>query len=267
MSQKKNKNILLHKVTKNSNLMEPHSDYVDKNLFPNQNIQLLNTTVTLKYRDRHIADHESANIEPISRPSDDVSFRPVDIKEGDDNIIFTDEFIVLRADITAPYKCILLSTDYKKILVGSMNKDTGEINDTIYPVYTIQDNTMIGVTVRTMYLGSIEFYNGVILSSDDTEPCYSVVMEYLDEEQKVVRFITSDESICVVNGYYDTDLNHHDIDQLHDNESHVDIDPRDYHDDSISADDFRNLKGTIKSIEHIVPIRKHLLEGITILGE
>lgn len=267
MSQKINKNILFHKIMKYSNLMEPHSDYVSEKIYPDQNTQLLNTTVTLKYRDRHIADHESVNIEPVSRPSDDVSFRPVDIKEGDDNIVFTGEFIVLRADITPPHKCILLSTDYKIMLVGSMNKETGEIDDSIYPIYTMQDNTMIGVTLRSMYFGALEFYNAVVLSADNTEPCHAVIMEYLDEDKKNVRFIITGESLCAVNGYYDTDLNHHDTYQIFDNESHVDTDPRDYHDDSISADDFRSILGNIKTDENVVSIRKHLLKDITIAGE
>ena len=109
--------ILMHsKITKHSNLMIPFSDHVSALEFPEQNKQLLNTIVTLQYRNRYIADKRSVNIPSCGRPKDDIPFIEAGISTGDDNIIFSNDFRILRADITKPYKYIAISVDYKDII-------------------------------------------------------------------------------------------------------------------------------------------------------
>lgn len=205
---KQNDDILLHRqITKHSNLMIPFSDHVTAFKFPKQNEQLLNTTVTLKYRDRHISDKEAINIPSSGRPKDDVVFTEADInKEGDDNIIFTRDFIILRADITEPYKYIAVSTDYRHIVIGKMAED-GDINTEIYPVSMLQMSEYIGLYTTNMYFAKLDLVDGVILSVDSGEPCNAVILEYIDKDTNTVRFVLGDECFSPIKGYYDLDMN------------------------------------------------------------
>ena len=115
---KQKEQILMHsKITKHTNLMIPFSDHVTALGFPEQNKQLLNTIVTLQYRNRYIADKEAVNIPSSGRPKDDISFIEAGIHNGDDNIIFSNNFRILRADITEPYKYIAISTDYNGVII------------------------------------------------------------------------------------------------------------------------------------------------------
>ena len=69
---KQNDDVLLHRrITKHSNLMIPFSDHVTAFKFPRKNEQLINTTVTLKYRDRYIADKEAYSISNSKREQKD----------------------------------------------------------------------------------------------------------------------------------------------------------------------------------------------------
>lgn len=214
---KQHEDILLHKqITKHSNLMIPFSDHVTAFKFPKQNEQLLNTTVTLKYRDRHIADKEAVNIPSSGRPKDDVVFSEADInKEGDDNIIFTSDFIILRADISDPYKYIAVSTDYRHIIVGKM-LENGEINTEIYPVSMIQMSEYIGLYTTNMYFAKLDLVDAVIISADNGEPCNAVILEYIDKSTNTVRFVLGDECFSPIKGYYDLELNIQPITSLED---------------------------------------------------
>lgn len=241
---KQKEQILMHsKITKHSNLMIPFSDHVTVLGFPEQNKQLLNTIVTLQYRNRYIADKEAVNIPSSGRPKDDISFIEAGIHDGDGNIIFSNNFRILRADITEPYKYIAISTDYKYIIVGKMSED-GEIDKEIYPVTMFQMSEYIGLQTTNMYVGKLELTEAVVLALDNGEPCNAVIMEYIDKDTKTVRFVLGDECFSVIIGYIDTDFNFKELNTL---------------------EDLRGYNMN-RSITDISNLREYLLSDITIYG-
>lgn len=239
---KQHEDILLHRdITKHSNLMIPFSDHVTAFKFPQQNKELLNTIVTLQYRNRYIADKEAVNIPSLNRPKDDVVFREADIKEGDENIIFKGNFIILRADISEPYKYIAISTDYNHIVIGKMTSE-GLIDNSIYPVTMVQMTEYIGLCVTNMYFAKLDLTDAIVLSVDGGEPCNAVIMEYIDKDKNIVRFVLGDECFSVIHGYIDLDFKYNKIDTVED--------LRDY-----------NINRTNLEISQL---RKHVLKDINI---
>lgn len=237
--------ILLHKVTKHTNRMIPFSNYVKIDSFPEQNSQLLNTTATLQYRNRNIADKDAYNIPSAGRPIDDEPFVEAGNHEGDEDIIFTDRFVVLRADKSEPFVFIAISLDYRHMIVGKTNEDRS-INQNIYPVEAIQMNEWIGLYFNDTYFRDAKLINeilpAVMLSCDANEPCLCVIMEYIDEPNKVVRFVLGDECFSEITGYIDDALEIHDLDTI---------------------EKFRNYNVNLTESE-IVALRKALLADIKI---
>lgn len=216
---KQNEDILLHsKITKHSNLMVPFSDHVHAFDYPKQNSQLLNTTTTLKYRDRFRADLNAVDIPSSGRPKDDAAYVDYATLAGDDNVVYDGEFRILRADIEAPYTYIAVSTDYKHIVVGKMTEE-GDINHDIYPVSMIQMTEYIGLVCINMYVASIDLYDAVVLSADQGEPCNAVLVELVPDKEKATmyyRFIRGDECFSVVKGYVDHNYANQEINNLSD---------------------------------------------------
>lgn len=211
---KQNEDILLHrKITKHSNLMIPFSDHVTAFNFPKQNKELLNTTVTLQYRDRYIADRESVNVPATNRPKDDIMFTKADIKDGDENILFSGNFRILRADISEPYRYIAISLDYKHLFAGKMTKD-GEIDTEIYPVSMFQMSEYIGLITTNMYFAKLDLVDAIVLSVNNGEPTDAVIMEYIDKKSNTVRFVFGDECFSPIKGYLDLEFKKQKLDTL-----------------------------------------------------
>lgn len=239
---KQNDDVLLHRrITKHSNLMIPFSDHVTAFKFPSQNEQLINTTVTLKYRDRYIADKEAYSISNSKRPKDDtLCMPPGTMKEDIGDIIFTGEFRILRADRSAPFIFIGISTNYKYIVTGKT--DENGILENIYPVAMFQMSEYVGLCVTNMYFGKLDMTDAVVLASDHGEPCNAVIMEYLDDKKKQVRFVLGDECFSVLRGYLDKSFKQQKLETL---------------------DDLRNYKMN-RTINECIDLRKYLLKDIVI---
>ena len=76
---KKHDDILLHLLTKHTNLQVPFSDYVKSDKFPAQISELLNTEVNIKYRNYYKTDLETeTRAAVIIRNGEKVSSRPSD---------------------------------------------------------------------------------------------------------------------------------------------------------------------------------------------
>lgn len=208
--------LLLHQFTKHTNRMIPYSKEVNGNVFPDQISDLLNTVVTLKYRD-YYKDTGSLRgvparvknmygVEIDSRPSDDSDLMPLEPGPDDYEIfeVQTGDFTIVRADAVEPYRLIAVSTDYTRILVNS----TRIINDgsyefeSIISVYPLQLNTFTGLEVYDQYMGKIDEIRGCTLRVDAGEPCYSVICEFLGDTG-VIRFILGDEAFSKLYDYYD----------------------------------------------------------------
>ena len=117
--------VLLHHKTKHTNVEMPgviFNRYISADKFPEQISELINTEITLKYRNHNIVENLD-NTPSSGRPSDDISWSPRNPispeYSGDQYSIFEDTFIVLRADKTEPYRLIARSEDYKIILINS----------------------------------------------------------------------------------------------------------------------------------------------------
>lgn len=212
---KQNEDVLLHqRITKHSNLMIPFSEHVTAFKFPEQIIQLLNTTVTLQYRDRYIADKAAYNTPSSGRPKDDFAFTEPGEMKGDDDIIFKGEFKILRADKVSPFIFIGISTNYKYIVIGKTNENG--IDKNVYPVAMFQMSEYVGLLTTNMYFGKIDLTDAVVLAADHGEPCNAVIMEYLDKTTNHVRFVLGDECFSVLRGYIDKSFNVQKLETLED---------------------------------------------------
>ena len=242
---KQNDDVLLHRrITKHSNLMIPFSDHVTAFKFPTQNEQLINTTVTLQYRDRYIADKDAYSTPSSGRPKDDtVYIAPGEMKEDLGDIIFTGNFRILRADNSAPFIFIGISTNYKYIITGKTNENG--IRTDIYPVAMFQMSEYIGLCVTDMYFGKLDLVDAVVLAADHGEPCNAVIMEYIDKEKKQVRFVMGDECFSVLRGYLDKSFKQQKLETL---------------------DDLRDYKMN-RTINECIELRKYLLKDIVINSE
>lgn len=238
---KQNDDILLHKsITKHSNLMIPLSEYVTAFKYPTQNEQLINTTVTLKYRDRYISDKDSYHVPSSGRPKDDAPFKKPGDMKGEEDIIFTGKFKILRADTSAPFIFIAVSTDYKHIVTGKT--DENGILAHVYPVAMFQMSEYIGLCVIDMYFGALELTDAVILAVDNGEPCNAVIMEYIDKDKNQVRFVLGDECFSVIKGYIDKSFKLQKLESL---------------------DDLRNYKMN-RTVLECAKLREYLLKDIII---
>lgn len=205
-------NLFFHKFHKGTNLMEPKNDFISPTKFPKQNEELLNTIVTLKYRNETIVDETTKNTMKAeivdhktgklisSRPADDKPYEERKGNSGDENVVFTGHFKILRADMEMPFRYIALSEDYKMFLVGYMNED-GTINKDIIPIYFKDDNSLIGLfgflrynLYATEYIYS-DKYTAICLSADSKEPCNAIFAELYETNDNIknTRFILSDE--------------------------------------------------------------------------
>ena len=202
---KKHDDILLHLLTKHTNLQVPFSDYVKSNKFPAQISELLNTEVNIKYRNYYKTDLEVEtraaviirNGEKVSsRPSDDSQQledrEPLSYEKEEKPFYYEEPFIVLRADAEKPFRLIAVSKDYSKIIVNSTEVIDGNyLFLTKVSEYPIQMNEYIGLQCEDQYAGDIVSLKSVTLRVDKCEPCYSVLMEYIGDNK--VRFILGDE--------------------------------------------------------------------------
>ena len=159
-------NDYLHRKTKHTNLSIPYSCYITKNNFPQQHPVLLNNIVKIKYRDMLFPDYDEAR-EPVYN-------------------IFETNCKVVRCDIVEPFVMICVSSDYKFIFVT----DYRYFEDTCVK-YPIQIDEFIGIKLENKYSSGSN--NAVLLRTDYGEPCYSVIMEYLENGK--IRFLLGDECI------------------------------------------------------------------------
>lgn len=189
--------IHLHRLSRHTNMMMPYCKYISADKFPDQISELLNTEVTLKYRNHNWIDN--VNIESTSRPSDDYPWTPKgeDSPEfsGDQHDVYEDKFVVLRADATPPYRLIARSRDYKIILINSTDIDegTGEYKFRSYvSEYAVQNYQLYYLDISDQYAGEISELKAVTLRVDAGEPTYSVLVEYLGNTG-YIRFVLGDE--------------------------------------------------------------------------
>ena len=188
---------LLHKITHHTNLEQPFSNNISGIKYPAQDADMLGRMVTLKYKNRYIPD-----VKHINDMSPDRYEPGPGIVDEEGNLIediYEDEFIVLRCDLTAPFKALFLSSDYKIMLVG----DSRTYNDVILK-YPKQIEEYIGLYMYDQYFDTPEIqYKSVLLSCDSSEPGYGIVAEFYPDN--CVRFLLDHEVQCVVLDRYDAD--------------------------------------------------------------
>ena len=186
------------------------------NSFPKQNTELLNTEVTLQYRNRNhwedveVLDYpatikdESGRLIP-SRPEDDEEFQDRSGEgpdyEDDYDYIHTGVFRIVRADVEKPYTLIAVKDDYTAVVVSSSEPiDGGYKFQSIISVYNLQREDLLAVrTVQIYdeksYAEPRELPEGVVFRVDSVDPNRSVIMELLPAKYgtRLVRFVTGDE--------------------------------------------------------------------------
>lgn len=230
--------LLLHQFTKHTNLQVPCSNYVRGAKFPDQISELLNTTVTLRYRDYYLDNNlfrgypavvkNMYGVEMNSRPSDDKALPEYQPGPDDYEVkyIQTGEFTVVRADAMEPYRLIAISKDYRRILINSTKKkEDGTYEfESIISEYPLQINTFIGLEVYDQYVAEVDEIRACTLRVDASEPCYSVILEFLGSTG-MIRFILGDEAFSKLYDYYDGEgLRDYDNRRPKEDENPVDVD-------------------------------------------
>jgi hypothetical protein len=191
---------LLHDITKHTNIDASITTNVFRDSFPEQNTDLLNTTVELLCKDKRIKDE--FHPEHVYRPADDVSYS-VDIPSKEEAIMgeeynnrFVEPFKVIRCDAVEPYVFIGINDDCSKLVVASSKlNDEGKLNITCLH-YSPQIKNLIGIRVAGVYEN---IYNidgkapreSYIVMSEIGEDCNSVIAEFLDED--TYRLVLEDE--------------------------------------------------------------------------
>ena len=167
---KQNEDLLLHKLTRHTNLEMPFSNYVSIDNFPEQNKSMIGSTITLKYRNMYFVD-----IEDYEGPD-----------KYDPHEIYKSDCTVLRFDNTEPFRIIAISKNYEILLVG----DSRTYNTAVLQ-YPIQLSEFIGIVCKDQYPGDIREYDSIPLRIDNGEPCYSVIVELLENDKR--RIVLGDE--------------------------------------------------------------------------
>ena len=144
-----------------------------------------------------------------SRPSDDSQQledrEPLSYEKEEKPFYYEEPFIVLRADAEKPFRLIAVAKDYSKIIVNSTEVIDGNyLFLTKVSEYPIQMNEYIGLQCEDQYAGDIVSLKSITLRVDKCEPCYSVLMEYVDDNK--VRFILGDEAISKIIMYQDDNI-------------------------------------------------------------
>lgn len=246
------KDDLLHKRTRHTNLSVPFCKYITPEIFPNQNKNLLNSVVSIRYRNMYIVD------KPVTGP-----------EEADQHDVYETNCIVVRCDKSEPYRMICLSEDYRFIFVT----DSRYYKTTVVQ-YPLQYNEFIGIAVYNQYPGIIPEIKGATLRVDNGEPCYSVLIEFVADNQ--VRFLIGNECFSKLYDYYGIDNDYDGRDSVDYKEEFKDVDggrtiyiPPDAIFENIDggqADLLKNIFNEAKNEEEIIQLRKDVMKGKTIYG-
>lgn len=272
--------VLLHLLTRATNLNIPYSDYVKGDKFPEQNKELINTKVTIQYRDYYKYDIEILDIK-ANRPKDDTPNIPN--TEGPEsyeyNHIYKDEFRVVRADAEAPFVLIGINDDYSRIIINSSEpKENGGYKfEDLVSIYPIQRNEFTAIGVYSQYVGELDRLVGATMRVDACEPCASIIIELVGDN--TVRFTLGDEHFSVLYDYYDIDGSR-DYDgrkAARAEETQVDVDG--YRADHTGISNFTNVDGgyannwkelfdknRILIDDEVFEFRRKILEGKKIYG-
>lgn len=186
------KDILLHRLTHNTNLSVPYSDYVSSTTYPEQNTTLLGTIVPLKFRNMYVVETK----DPLTGPE---SIDPHDIYEID--------CLIVRCDKGKPYRMIGVSEDYHFILLTDSRYYKEQVN-----IYPIQYTGLIGTKCKDQYPAQYNFIDGIILRADQGEPFCNIIAELIYETGEV-RFVTGDECFSKI-------INESNIDLLYSHETY-----------------------------------------------
>lgn len=247
---------LLHIRTRHTNLSIPRCEQITGSKFPTQDSSKLCTYLPMKYRDMYINDDWKDTYE--GRP-----------EMYDPNRIFTDDFYIVRFDTEEPYRMIGISKDYNYVLVN----DTRYYDEKVSS-YPIQIDEFISIAVSDQYFGEIPEINGVTIRVDNGEPCYSIIVEFY--ENNTIRFILGDECFSKLYDYYDStgsnDINGH-LPQLA-QAVYIDVDGK-----IVTAKDtgYYDINGGVpnnlleiyrncKTREEVAKFRKDLINGRKIYG-
>lgn len=185
-------NDILHRDrTHHTNIVLPRSDYINGIDYPDQYINILGKVYSLRFRNQYKMDV----------PEEDMD----DVTNIDEHDIYTRDFYIIRADSSAPYKFVAISTDFEYILVydnskGDIVVDGDNITCPIITRYPIQLNEFIGLSVFDQYSGEISEILGVTLRVDNGEPCYTVICEFVANGE--IRIVLGDECISRLFDYY-----------------------------------------------------------------
>ncbi len=180
-----NNELSLNRAAKLTNITYPIREYITKTTFPRQNSNLLGTVVTVRYRDLCLGKNGY-----------------IDDPAGDTRIKETTMY-VLRYDIEEPYIVIgICQEDEVNGRIFVFDKVT---DDNIYnyiSVYSNQKYNYYRITLKYYHYGysdSESYLPGYVLRCDDGEPSYAVVAETTEDNK--IRFILSDEAICIIANY------------------------------------------------------------------
>ena len=215
--------ILLREASKSTSTTLPHSDFIDAETYPEQITDLLRSKVIINFVSFYKCNIKTALESPACkivdgvkvslRPEDDIQFMEKREITGPDFIdmkdYWTEEFTVLRADKVEPFVFIAVSEDFATVIVSST-----KLNNMMHytfldeiSIYGIQYNEFFDLELQTHYMDdnfiNDVYYDAVALRIDKSEPCKTVLMEYVNND--TVRFVLGDEVTGIDNSIFDPD--------------------------------------------------------------
>ena len=171
-------------------------------LMPNngdgEETELINTRITLKYRDHSIMNLQALDYpatitdesgSPMrSRPDDD----PYDVipinPEGpdfDEEYVYVDEFIIVKSTNNKCKEIVAINDDMSVVLVSTY--ENGAYIDRVH-IYDLQRFDLIGTCYKVTIDG--EERNAYVIAASEGEPCHGVLAVPYDDS---VKFITTDD--------------------------------------------------------------------------
>lgn len=213
--------ILLGEKTRETNITYSHSDFINAETYPEQIVELLGTKIDIPYNTQYrcnikdvlenpaikVVDGEIVSL----RPDDDYQFIENREITGTDTIDAVDVriqgFTVLRVDKTEPNVFIAISNDYDTVVVSSTKiNEMGHYTFLDQPsIYPVQYNEFFGLRLLSHYMNDSfiddVYYDCMALRVDKTEPCLTVLVEFLPDNR--MRFVLGDEVTGIDNDTFD----------------------------------------------------------------
>lgn len=187
--------LTIQDTCRQTNTTFPVKSYLTSTSFPSQDASKIGTHLYIQYRDFNFN----------TQSEEDMGYRLIPAK-----------IYVLRYDTEFPFTIIGIGINNRikgQLIVLKRTHNSEELHDLIGVYSPEQRYNYYLKDVSVTYSDFSNLANcthGKVLRCDDAEPSYSVIVEILDDTY--IRFITSDEAICLIDDFAPKSPTHNELD-------------------------------------------------------